>query len=61
MIFILSGEVKYVYFMNGKATNEVYIFSLHFIRDITKIWSSQQSLLGPNRKKGVFWVMGLNI
>ena len=29
MSFISSSEAKNVYFKNGKATNEIFIFSLH--------------------------------
>ena len=29
MPFISSSEAKNAYFMSGKATNEIYIFSLH--------------------------------
>ena len=29
MPFISSSEAKNAYFMNGEATNEIYIFSLH--------------------------------
>ena len=28
----ISSEVKNAYFMSGKATNEIYIFSLHSMK-----------------------------